>query len=192
VFGMAADADVHSASEVTRQWLTRVSGAGACFLMVIGPFGCGAPSKATKRASPYNRSCGTAREGFSTINDQWESRGPWHVRMSYATARNIAARVGPNEFEPPDSHPPPQNVPCVVASSVAFVAANAWSVRRATNDWISAAWASYASGPSFGRFHCIVTSRPSDNTSERCTHRADRHAGRIIVGLVIRRTRKSP
>src|SRR5206468_1249000 len=53
---------------------------------------------------PYNRNCGTSRDGGLTVNERWETVGPWHVSMSYATARSIAQRVGPSEFQPSGSH----------------------------------------------------------------------------------------
>lgn len=138
------------------------------------------------KASPYNRDCGTARGGFVTTNDRWQSSGPWHVEMSAATARSIARRVGPNEFQPPGSHPPAKDVPCVVASSVAYAAADSWSIRKATDDWVSVAWASYASGPSFGRFHCRASRHRAGRVNETCNHRADRHAGAITVEFIVR------
>jgi hypothetical protein len=52
------------------------------------------------------------------------------VEMSAETARSIARRVGPGELQPPDSHPPAKDVPCVVASSVADAAAESWSIRK--------------------------------------------------------------
>jgi hypothetical protein len=144
------------------------------------------------QTSPYDRNCGTAREGGLTTNERWETIGPWHVRMSYKTARSIAERVGPSEFQPSGSHPSPKDVPCVVASSVAFAAADAWSVRHATSEWISARWTGYASGPSFGGFHCIVTTPRAGTVGETCTHQADRHAGQITVQLTVRPAPKSP
>ena len=138
------------------------------------------------KASPYNRDCGTARGGFVTTNDRWQSSGPWHVEMSAATARSIARRVGPNEFQPRGSHPPAKDVPCVVASSVAYAGADSWSIRKATDDWVSVAWASYASGPSFGRFHCRASRHGAGRVNETCNHRADRHAGAITVEFIVR------
>jgi hypothetical protein len=106
--------------------------------------------------------------------------------MSSATARSIGRRVGPGEFQPSDSHPPAKDVPCVVASSVAFAGADSWSIHKQTDDWVSAAWASYASGPSFGRFHCRATRDGASKVREKCVHRADRHAGAITVEFIVR------
>jgi hypothetical protein len=128
------------------------TGAHACgvcarvALAVALSSGAAACATSTK-ASPYNRDCGTAGGGFVTTNDRWKSSGPWHVEMSAATARSIARRVGPNEFQPSGSHPRAKDVPCVVASSVAYAGADSWSIREATDGWVSVAWASYASGP---------------------------------------------
>jgi hypothetical protein len=141
---------------------------------------------------PYNRNCGTSRDGGLTANERWETIGPWHVSMSYATARSIAERVGPNEFQPSGSHPLPKEVPCVVASSVAFAAANRWSIRHGTYEEVSPKWTGYASGPSLGRFRCFVTSRRAAAVRQSCIHAADRHAGRISVDLTIRSARGRP
>jgi hypothetical protein len=148
---------------------------------------CGTAACASShRASPYDRDCGTVRDGFVTTNDRWRSAGPWHVEMSAATARSIAERVGPNEFQPPGSHPHAKDVPCVVASSVAGVAAETWSEDGATDDWVRVAWASHASGPSFGRFHCHASRSGAGRVNETCDHRADRHAGAITVEFIVR------
>jgi hypothetical protein len=145
---------------------------------------CGGATK----ASPYSRGCGTARDRFVTTNNRWQSSGPWHVEMSPSTARSIARRVGPGELQPLDSHSPAKGVPCVVASSVADRAAHAWSLRQRTDEWVTVAWASYASGPSFGRFHCLASRHARGRVDETCNHRADRHAGAITVEFLIRPT----
>lgn len=147
--------------------------------------GLAACAKSTK-ASPYDRECGTARSGFVTTDDRWQSSGPWHVEMSSATASSIARRVGPSEFQPAGSHPPAKDVPCVVASSVAYVAAESWSIHQAKDESVRVAWASYASGPSFGRFRCLASRAGGKGVEETCLHRADRHAGAITVELVVR------
>jgi hypothetical protein len=106
--------------------------------------------------------------------------------MSYETARTIARRVGPSEFQPPGSHPQPSEVPCVVASAVAFAGANAWAARQKSPDWVRVRWTGYASGPSFGRFRCVVTARHRGAIDETCTHKPDRHAGAIVVQFTVR------
>jgi hypothetical protein len=80
----------------------------------------------------------------------------------------------------------------VVASSVSSAGAEVWSVRQVATYWVTPTWTGYAYGPSFGRFRCIVTSRRADTIKETCTHGADRHAGRISVGLTIQPAPKSP
>jgi len=168
--------------------LPRLSRAGRIAVLVVAALASAAAQSARAQESPYNRDCGTARDGFLTTNDlRWESSGPWHITMSYETAASIAKRVGPSEFKPPTSHPAPKDVPCVVASAVAFAGANAWTTWHATSGWVSAAWVGYASGPSFGRFHCIGVTRPDGGAKEICTHLADRHAGRIAVQFIVRR-----
>lgn len=144
--------------------------------------GCGGAT----RASPYDRDCGTSRDGFLTRNNRWQSPGPLHVQMSAATARSIARRIGPGELQPPGSHPPAKDVPCVVASSVAGIGANSYSVHGTTDEWIDVVWASYSSGPSLGRFRCRASRRAAGRVDETCTHRPDRHAGSISVKFILR------
>lgn len=145
--------------------------------------GCGT---GTKQSSVHDTGCGSVRDGFVTVNERWESSGPWHVKMSSETARSIARRVGPKEFQPPSSHPAAKEVPCVVASSVAFGGANARSRWRSNSGSMTARWASYAAGPSFGRFSCTGVRRRTGGAEETCIHRADRHAGQITVQFVVR------
>jgi hypothetical protein len=57
---------------------------------------------------------------------------------------------------------------------------------QATDDWVSVGWASYASGPSFGRFHCRASRHGAGRVNEECIHQADRHAGEITVNFIIR------
>jgi hypothetical protein len=179
---------------MTGRSVLRVSRAAASFAVAMAvavvAYANVAAESARAQGSPYNRNCGTARDGFATTNERWESTGPWHITMSYETARSIAKRVGPSEFQPPASHPRPAEVPCAVASAVAFAGANAWTTWHATGGWVSAAWAGYATGPSFGRFHCTGVSRSDGGVKETCTHRADRHAGRITVQFIVRRRPK--
>lgn len=121
-----------------------------------------------------------------TTDEQWITNGPWSVAMSYETARSIARQVGPSEFQPADSHPPPGDVPCDVASSVAGAAADAWTHWDSERGSFSAGWTGYASGPSYGRFYCTGKKRRDGGAVETCTHAADRHAGEIAVRLTIR------
>jgi hypothetical protein len=133
------------------------------------------------------RSCGTPREGALTRNERWETTGPWRVRMSLATARGIARHVGPYEFQPADSHPPPSAVPCDIASTVSFDATDRWSVvLPAMRFSIESGWRGYATGPIF-LFRCLVTARTSASARITCTHTADRHAGLVQVWLTARR-----
>jgi len=159
---------------------------GAVVVLLLASAATATALSVHANVSPYNRDCGTARQGGMTKNWRWKTNGPWHVRMSYETARSIARRVGPYEFQPPASHPPPRDVPCVVASSVAFAGADAWAARQESPEWVSVRWTGYASGPSFGRFRCVVTARRPRAIDETCTHEADRHAGAIVVEFTVR------
>jgi hypothetical protein len=154
--------------------------------MLSLPTGCGT---GTKQNSVYDIACGSARAGFITTNERWESSGPWHVKLSFESARSIARRVGPGEFQPPSSHPAAKDVPCVVASSVAFRGANAWSTWSSNSGSMTAGWASYAAGPSFGRFVCTGVGRRAGGARETCIHRADRHAGQITVQFAVQPNR---
>ena len=133
----------------------------------------------------FDESCGTPREGGVTGDEQWKTSGPWHVSMSYATAKSIAARVGPYEFQPPSSHPAPQDVPCDAASTVALAGADAWTHWHSELGSFAAGWTGYAAGPSYGRFDCTGTKRRDGGAIETCSHHADRHAGAIVVRFII-------
>jgi len=120
-----------------------------------------------------------------TTDEQWVTNGPWHVEMSYETARGIARHVGPYEFDPPDSHPAPRYVPCNVASSVANAAADAWTHWHGEKGSVASGWTGYSVGPRYS-FDCNGVRRRDGGAVETCTHQADRHAGRIVVRLTIR------
>ncbi len=150
------------------------------------------PARARRPAtspSPYDRSCGTSRDGALTTNLQWKVIGPWHIAMSFSTARSIALRVGPSEFAPPGSHPAPRDVPCTVAQAVASSAADAWTRWRGDAGWVGVTWVGYARGPYIGRFHCTGATSAGRVTHESCNHVADRNAGAITVRFVIRPVR---
>ena len=142
----------------------------------------------SSRTWAAERPCGKRGDGYgaATVNMRWRWSDPVQVGMGYETARSIAEHVGPYEFEPPGSHPRPQDVPCDVASSVAFSAADSWSKRRQTSEWITAGWRGYAVGPSY-RFHCFVSRRTPARVDETCVHRADRRAGEIKVQFTAHR-----
>jgi hypothetical protein len=142
----------------------------------------------TSRPWAAERACGKKGDGYGslTVNLRWGWSDPLQVAMSYETARSIARHVGPDEFDPPDSHPLPQDVPCDVAGSVAFTAADSWSKRQQTSAWIAAGWRGYAVGPSY-RFHCVVSRPTPAAVDETCVHRADRRAGEIRVRFTAHR-----
>jgi hypothetical protein len=153
--------------------------AGACAAVALSAV------PAVAASSPYNRNCGTPRDGFLTVDEKYESSGPWHITMSPQTARNIARRVGPNEFQPAGSHPSATDVPCDAAQSIASAGANAWTQWSANTGTITAGWTGYATGPSFGRFHCTGVTLNDGSVKETCAHRADRHAGSMTGSFVI-------
>lgn len=108
------------------------------------------------------------------------------VSMSHATARSIAQRTGPNEFEPAGSHAgTAQSVPCNVAGSTASIAGNTWSEGRPTAFGITAGWMGYGSGPTF-RFHCVLRRAGSRALLGTCVHRVDTQAGAVSVNFQIR------
>jgi hypothetical protein len=76
----------------------------------------------------------------------------------------------------------------MVAQSVALSGMHAWDYNwTGNNGWMGAGWIGEGSGPWFGAFYCTGSETAvSDVYSETCTHRADRHAGRIIVRFTIR------
>lgn len=136
-------------------------------------------------ASPWNRSCGTARDGFLTPDPKWEVVGPYQIGMSYTTAKGIAQRVGPNEFAPPGSHPAARDVPCDAAFSIAMNGAKAWTKWPGNSGWMGAGWIGYATGPYYGSFHCTGVSQADGGARETCHHNADRHAGAMTGRFVI-------
>ena len=137
-------------------------------------------------ASPWVRDCGTAQDGSLTGNLQWETTGPWHVGMSAATARSIALRTRPEEFQPAGSHPAARGMPCWVAQSVATTAANAWTHWPGNSGIVGIRPEGYTPGPYLGRFVCSGSNRRGGGARERCVHSADRHAGAITVTFVVK------
>jgi hypothetical protein len=155
-------------------------------LAIVVSSGAAACGNSTK-ASSYSRDCENfGHGGFLTPNARWQSSPPWHVDISAATARSIAKRVGPSEFQPPGSHPYAKTIPCSVASDVAFEGARAWSVRQATDDWITVDWTGYTYGPSLGRFHCRASRHRLNRVMETCIHKANHNAGEMAVTFTVR------
>jgi hypothetical protein len=151
-------------------------------LAVPGLFAAGTFASAAS-ASPWNRSCGSSRDGFLTQDNQMEVLGPWQVGMSYGTAKRIDQRVG--IFE--GWHISTKDVPCVVAENVAWYGADAWTRHWSGDDgWMGAGWIGAANGPYYGAFHCTGVPWGATGNRETCHHRADRHAGAITVRFVIR------
>jgi hypothetical protein len=170
----------------SRQRVSSAYGVGLALALLVSCVAAACGSS-TKAASDINRDCENAGHGgFLTPNLRWQSSPPWHVEISATTARSIAKRIGPAEFQPPGSHPPAKTIPCSVASNVAFEGARAWSTRQATDDWITVDWAGYSYGPSLGRFHCRASRLKSNRVTQTCIHKADRNAGDITVKLTVR------
>lgn len=149
----------------------------ACLLVVVAACGVGGHAA-------FDENCGTPRDGGLSGNDKWETLGPWHVSMSYATARSIASRVGPSEFQPPNSHPSPNDVPCDIASAVSQAGTDAFTHWHSTSGTVNSGWTGYAAGPQFS-FTCSGKRRSDGGATETCVHVADQHAGRVVVRFTI-------
>src|SRR5438045_3487025 len=118
-------------------------------LAVIAALLCSVPAG----ASPWNPGCGTAQYGTILGRGEWEEHGPYHIGMSYKTARSIARRVGPDEFAPPNSHPNPREIPCTVVGSIAYHGGDARLKWPGDSGWMGAGWMGYNTDPYFGAFH---------------------------------------
>jgi hypothetical protein len=143
-------------------------------------------------ASPYNRDCGTARDGFLTTDEQFESSGPLarQDERQHRPGHRSAGRAG--EFQPPGSHPPARQVRCVVAEAIASYGANAWTHWSGNDGRVTVQWIGYASGPSLGSFQCTGVTLNDGAVKETCVHRADRHAGAITDSFTIERNPNYP
>ena len=130
------------------------------------------------------RTCGS---GGAAIGPEyeWVVGAPYHIKMSNASAAQIASHVGEGEFGAPGTTV--REVPCVVAQEVASAAAEAWLHWSANTGWVyNAKWIGYASGPRFGAFHCTGVSRDQGGANERCEHKPDHHEGEIIEHFTIK------
>lgn len=121
--------------------------------------------------------------GGSTSDGNWTESSPYLISISQATVLSINRRVGMFEGHPGSA---PRYVRCDVAESVAYSGMHAWDYNWSGNDgWMGAGWIGAASGPWFGSFYCTGYEAQTDVYAETCTHRADRHAGRIVVKFTI-------
>jgi hypothetical protein len=83
------------------------------------------------QASPYNRWCGTSRDGWvvgpSDANNetQWVVNGPWHIQMTngHAQAPALLKRFPVQEF---NTHISLREVPCLLAQGIATSASEKW------------------------------------------------------------------
>ena len=82
----------------------------------------------------------------------------------------------------------PRFVPCSVAEGVAFAGLRAWENRSGKDGWVGVTLAVATGRPYLGRFYCTGESRQSGGAVETCTHRANRHAGRIVMRFTIKPT----
>ena len=106
--------------------------------------------------------------------------------MSYATARSIALRIqGGGEFSK-QAHPAPSAVPCGVAGFVANAAASQWELESGNHFSVGVTASGYDPGPYLGLFVCSGKPTHIGGVRLSCVHRADRHAGAIVMrGLAI-------
>ncbi len=124
-----------------------------------------------------------ASAGGMTNDRQYTESGPYLISISRATVLSINRRVGSFEGQHGTA---PQYVPCAVAESVAYNGMHAFDYNwSGISGWMGAGWTGAANGPWFGSFYCAGDQTDTDTYAETCRHRADRHAGQIIVKFTI-------
>jgi hypothetical protein len=121
--------------------------------------------------------------GGLSIDGKYETTAPFLISISQRTAVNLSRRAG--YFEGAVATPP-RAVPCNVAFGVALGGMNAWENWSGNTGWVGAGMVGSGARVYLGRFYCTGESTNSGGAIETCTHRANRHAGRIIVRFLIR------
>jgi hypothetical protein len=116
--------------------------------------------------------------GGVTDDRQWETSAPFLISISRHTATAIARRAGYFEAHPVTE---PRFVPCAVAESVAFDGMQAWDNRAGGDGWVGVSLGVATGRPYLGRFYCTGEPTNSGGAVETCNHRANMHAGRIVV-----------
>ncbi len=122
---------------------------------------------ASASASPWNRSCGSARDGFLLSNNAYEVHGPWHIKMSESEAATLARREPVQEF---GSRITTKQMPCLLAQSIAEAGGNSWTHWRGDDGWTNVK--TYTSGGTtiVGTFHCTGYNLRGRNVArETCT-----------------------
>jgi hypothetical protein len=140
----------------------------------------------TASASPYNRDCGSPRDGWvvgqvdpSTNNYLYVVNGPWHINMTAGEAIRITRRFPPGEFNTRISL---SETPCIVGQAIALRASQAWASWPGNSGWVNVSADTYGGTTHIGRFYC--NAHPSDAVaSEACTMRY--RGGRIIGSFKI-------
>lgn len=134
---------------------------------------------ASGSASVFRR-CANSQSG-SLLAPHWATNGPWYVAISSRTAVSIRRRVGPGVE---GFRPTVADTECNVGLSVEARAAGAWVKSRRRNYSLGIRTVGAGHNIYLGTFRCRVG--PAARTIHgTCTHRADRHAGRIVVRFKI-------
>jgi hypothetical protein len=110
-------------------------------------------------ASPYNRDCGTSRDGwvvgdFNSENETpWEVSGPWHIRMTNGPrqAQALLKRFPVQEF---NTHVQLGDVPCMVAQGIALSASQRWPRWPAGAGSVRVTLGTSGGDAQLGRYRC--------------------------------------
>lgn len=120
--------------------------------------------------------------GGISEDGRWHTSAPFLIAISPHSAANIAGRAGYFEGRPVTQA---RFVPCSVAASVASTRLQAWENRRGANGWVGVSLGVATGRPYLCRFYCTAELTNSGAAVETCTHRANVHAGRIVVRFTI-------
>lgn len=159
--------------------------AGRIRIAVVGAIGSLSVLPAAARADVLRPAAHCQGAGGLTDDRQWQTSAPFLISLSRHTAANIAQRAGYFEGKPVTET---RFVPCAVAESVAIAGLRAWANWNGNDGWVGVTLGVATGRPYLGRFYCTGKSTNSGGAVERCKHRANVHAGRIVVRFTIQPT----
>lgn len=140
---------------------------------------------ATAAASPYNRTCGSPRDGWlvgtgnpsHSYETPYEVHGPWQISMSASEARRLTERFPTQEF---GSRITLKQTPCLVGQAIAESGSQAWAKRSGSNGWTKITASTSGGSTYIGRFYCSGHSIEGGNAvKETCVMR---YRGGKVVG----------
>jgi hypothetical protein len=148
-------------------------------LPTVGCLAVAAAASAIRLRPPAN--CPRGGVGNVSLDGKWQTAGPLLISISHRAAANIARRAG--SFE--GHQEPPRIIPCDVAESVSIRGMNAWTHWTGNDGWVGVGLLGPTGKPYLGRFYCVGKSTNSHGAVETCEHRANQHAGHIVVRFAI-------